>query len=142
LLLDASVTASELPSSSTTTGHKLRILVADDNEDAAQSLATLLEAVGHEVATAYDGLDAVESAAALRPDVVVLDIGMPTLDGYEAARRIRAGLGGSGMLLIALTGWGQPGDQRQAAAAGFNLHLTKPVDPTKIVAMLAEHRRC
>jgi len=118
----------------------LRILVADDNEDAADSLSLVLEAAGHHVTTVYDGLAAVESAASLRPDAVILDIGMPKLDGYGAARRIREEPWGSAVFLIALTGWGQPEDRRQAADAGFDLHLTKPVDPTMLARVLADRK--
>lgn len=113
----------------------LRILLADDNHDATESLAMLLQFEGHEVHVAHDGAAAVEAAARLLPDVALLDIGMPTLNGYEAARRIRALPGGSRMLLIALTGWGKDEDRRSARDAGFDDHFTKPVD------LAALHRR-
>jgi signal transduction histidine kinase len=119
---------------------KLRILIADDNEDAADSMSLLLAAAGHDVTTVYDGLAAVESAATVRPDTVILDIGMPILDGYGAARRIREEPWGAAVFLIALTGWGQPEDRRHAAEAGFDLHLTKPVDPVRLAAVLADGR--
>ncbi len=106
----------------------LRIVVADDNRDAADSLARMLRILGHEVFTAYDGAQAVDRAEAERPDLVLLDIGMPHLNGYEAARRIRGESWGATMVLIALTGWGQEEDRRQAAEAGFDDHLVKPVD--------------
>jgi len=115
-----------------------KVLVADDNTDAAESLAMLLELMGNEVRTAADGLEAVEVAQAFRPDVAVLDIGMPRLDGNGAARRIRAAEWGRGMALVALTGWGQVEDRRRTAEAGFDLHLTKPVDPTTLDALLNE----
>ena len=140
-LASASASTMQPTQSSIAPTSKLRIVVADDNQDAADSLALLLEAGGHEVETVYDGLAAVQAAATMRPDVVVLDIGMPTLDGYGAARRIRAEPWGREMFLIALTGWGQPADRHQAAEAGFDLHLTKPVDPLQLEAVLAERPR-
>jgi PAS domain S-box-containing protein len=108
-----------------------RILVVDDNRDAADSLCMILKARGHEVRVAYDGLEAVGAAVAFQPDVVLLDIGLPKLSGYEAAPRIRAALGDR-VLLIAVTGWGQEEDRRRARDAGFDHHLTKPVDPAAI----------
>ncbi|VTT98138.1 histidine kinase : Chemotaxis protein methyltransferase CheR OS=Polaromonas naphthalenivorans (strain CJ2) PE=4 SV=1: PAS_9: PAS_4: PAS_9: PAS_4: PAS_9: PAS_8: PAS_4: PAS_8: PAS_3: PAS_3: HisKA: HATPase_c: Response_reg [Gemmataceae bacterium] len=114
-----------------------RVLVADDNRDAADSLAMMLRLRGHEVHTAYDGRAAVEAAARLRPDVAVLDIGMPGLTGYDAARRIRAESWGRDMTLVAVTGWGQEEDKRRATEAGFDRHLTKPVDPAALEEFLA-----
>lgn len=105
-----------------------RVLVCDDNEDAAMVLGMLLRTLGHEVHTVHDGLAAVEQAAEFHPQVIILDIGMPRLDGYEAARRIRALPGGHDLRLIALTGWGQDKDKLRAREAGFDEHLTKPVD--------------
>jgi signal transduction histidine kinase len=105
-----------------------RVLVADDNRDAADSLAMMLKLAGNEVRTAYDGEQAVEQAEAFRPDLVLLDIGMPKLNGYEAARRIREQPSGHAMILVALTGWGQEEDKRRADEAGFHHHLVKPVD--------------
>jgi PAS domain S-box-containing protein len=119
----------------------LRILVVDDNEDAADSMALLLELDGHEVRTARDGLHAVEAAAQWTPDVVLLDIGLPQLDGYEVARRIRAQRHGvNGVMLIAITGWGQDEDRRRSRDAGFNAHLTKPVDYGDLNKLLAQWR--
>ncbi len=115
-----------------------RILVADDNQDAADSLALLLTMMGGEVRTAYEGLAALEAAAAFRPDVIVLDIGMPGLNGYEAARCIREQTWGKAPLLIALTGWGQEEDRRQSEEAGFDHHLAKPVEPNVLLRLLAE----
>ncbi len=115
----------------------LRILVADDNQDAATSLALLLRIMGHETRTAHDGLEALDAAAAFRPDVTLLDIGMPQLNGYDVCRRIRQQAWGKGMVLIALTGWGQEDDKRQAQEAGFDHHLTKPVDPAALEKLLA-----
>jgi PAS domain S-box-containing protein len=118
-------------------GTKCRVLIADDNRDSADSLAMLLQIMGNEVGTAYDGEQAVEAAAALRPEVVVLDLGMPKLDGYEACRRIREQPWGRGMFLIALTGWGQEEDRHRTAEAGFNQHMVKPVDPDVLMKLLA-----
>lgn len=108
--------------------HPCRILVVDDNRDSAESLAMLLSLSGHEVRTANDGLAALDVARAFRPRVVLLDLGMPRLNGYDAARAIRAEPWGSNLVLIALTGWGQEEDKRRTAEAGFNAHLIKPVD--------------
>jgi CheY-like chemotaxis protein/two-component sensor histidine kinase len=116
---------------------KCRVLVADDNRDAAESMGTMLRLLGHEVRTVRDGLQAVEEAAAFRPDIILLDIGMPRLNGYEAARRIRRERWGKDMLLVALTGWGQEEDKRRAAEAGFDRHMTKPVDPRHVEQLLA-----
>jgi len=115
-----------------------RVLVADDLRDSADSMALVLELAGHEVRAAYDGAEAVELARAALPDVVVLDIGMPRLDGYAACRAIRALPGGDRILMIALTGWGQPEDRRKAREAGFDHHLTKPVDPMRLRELLAK----
>jgi CheY-like chemotaxis protein/two-component sensor histidine kinase len=104
-----------------------RILVVDDNKDAADSLGMLLRMMGNEVRTAHDGLEAVGAAAVFRPDVVLLDIGLPKLNGYDAARRIRAERGDN-VMLIALTGWGQEEDRRRSKEAGFDHHMTKPVE--------------
>ncbi|HWI83076.1 ATP-binding protein [Ramlibacter sp.] len=109
-----------------------RILVVDDNVDAAATLAELLRMMGWEVAVANDGLSALEAVAAHSPEIVLLDIGLPDITGYEVARRIRAGAGSRQPRLVALTGWGQEQDKRMAAQAGFDEHWTKPVDPTRL----------
>ncbi len=114
-----------------------RILVVDDNRDAADSLALMLQLMGHETHTGHDGLEAVALAAAHQPEVVLLDIGMPNLDGYGAARRIRELPGAADIVLVALTGWGQEEDRRKSAAAGFNRHLVKPVDLAALQDVLA-----
>ncbi|HWM93790.1 MAG TPA: ATP-binding protein, partial [Thermoanaerobaculia bacterium] len=115
-----------------------RILVVDDNRDAADSLALLLRMKGNEVHTAYDGLEAIGAVAVFHPDVVLLDIGLPKLDGYEAARRIREQGGGAGIMLVALTGWGQEEDRRRSKEAGFDHHMTKPVEFAALQKLLAE----
>jgi PAS domain S-box-containing protein len=116
---------------------KRRILVVDDLRDSADSLAMMLRLLGHDIRTAYDGLEAVRTAEAFRPDVVLLDIGLPKLNGYETARRIRTEPWGSSIALVALTGWGQDQDKRRSAEAGFDHHLTKPVDPAVLRQLLA-----
>jgi CheY-like chemotaxis protein len=113
-----------------------RILVAEDSRDAADMLRMMLEYTGHEVRVAFDGVDAVAQAAVFRPQIALLDIGMPRMDGYEAARRIRAALGAS-VVLVALTGWGQDDDKARARAAGFDHHLTKPADPDKLQQLVS-----
>jgi CheY-like chemotaxis protein len=117
----------------------LRVLVVDDNQDAAESLAILLRHAGCDVRTAHDGLEAVGAAAVFRPEVAILDLGLPGLNGYEVARRIRKDLG-TGVLLIAVTGWGQDEDRRRTAAAGFDHHLTKPVELDELRRLLAALR--
>jgi CheY-like chemotaxis protein len=117
-------------------GRTQRVLVVDDNRDAVESLAILLEMMGYEVRTAGDGLEAVTETQAFSPDVVLLDIGLPVLNGYEAAERIRALDGGGSVVLVALTGWGQEEDRRRSREAGFDHHLVKPVDPDALEALL------
>jgi PAS domain S-box-containing protein len=116
---------------------KCRILVVDDNQDAAHSLALMLQVTGHETRTASDGLEATQAAAAFLPDVIVLDIGLPKMNGYEVARHIRRQPWGTSMALIALTGWGQEEDKRRAFEAGFDQHLTKPVQTVALEKLLA-----
>jgi len=115
-----------------------RILVADDFPQSAETLARLLRHDGSEVRVAQDGAEAFDTAAEFRPDVVVLDIAMPKLNGYEAARKIRAQPWGRHMVLIALTGWGQQQDRRRTQDAGFDAHLTKPVNFAAIMDLLAK----
>ncbi|HVF59787.1 MAG TPA: ATP-binding protein [Thermoanaerobaculia bacterium] len=118
-------------------GAPLRILVVDDNRDAAATLALLLELTGHDVRTAHDGVEALAAASEFRPDVVLLDIGLPKLNGYEVARRIRSQPRGQGVVLIAITGWGQEEDKRQSQEAGFDQHIVKPVDPATLLKLLS-----
>ncbi|HET9472533.1 MAG TPA: response regulator, partial [Steroidobacteraceae bacterium] len=112
------------------------ILIADDNQDALESLALMLRMEGHEVHCASDGEEALALAGLRRPEIVVLDVGMPKLDGCEVARRIRAESWGRGAVLVALTGWGQEVDRRRSREAGFDMHLVKPVDPATLCDML------
>ena len=114
-----------------------RILVADDNADALETLATVLELGGHEVFSAANGSLALECAERHLPEVALLDIGMPLLDGYEVARRIRAQAWGKRITLVALTGWGQDSDRRRSQEAGFDSHLVKPLDLEKLTQLLA-----
>ena len=116
----------------------LRILIVDDNRDGADSLAMMLKIMGNDTRTAYDGEEAVAAAAEFQPDVILLDIGLPKLNGYEACRRIREQAGGKELVIIAQTGWGQEEDRQRTHEAGFDHHLVKPVDPTALMKLLAE----
>ena len=114
----------------------LRILVVDDNRDAADSLAMLLRATGNDIRTAYDGLEAVQVASEFRPEVVLLDIGLPKIDGHEVAQRIRKEPWGRQMCLIAVTGWSDETDRARSRAAGFDHHLVKPLDTGRLAQLL------
>jgi len=114
-----------------------RILVVDDNKDAVDSLALLLSIIGQDVVAARDGIDALTQFERFGPEVVVLDLGLPGINGYEVARRIREVDGGRRVTLVALTGWGQDEDRRRSIAAGFDYHLVKPVDFEALKALLA-----
>jgi two-component system, chemotaxis family, CheB/CheR fusion protein len=119
------------------TAKGLRILIVDDNRDAAGMLAMLLQFSGHETHTAHDGVEAVEATTKLEPDVILLDIGLPRMSGYEAARQIREQQEQPGRpLLVALTGWGQDEDRRRTEEAGFDVHLVKPVDVAALGKLL------
>ena len=117
-----------------------RILVADDNRDAAESLATLLELEGHHVTLAYDGADALQAYDRVRPQICLLDIGMPLRTGNEVASEIRSREDGRGPTLVAITGWGQDADRSLALASGFDHHMTKPVDPAQLLRLIGELR--
>jgi CheY-like chemotaxis protein len=114
-----------------------RVLIVDDNEDGAESLAMLLQLEGHETHKASDGVAAVQAAERLRPDVVLLDIGLPILNGYEACARIRQMPWGKHLLLVALTGWGQEEDRQRSKDAGFDTHMVKPVDFDALLKLVA-----
>jgi len=118
-------------------GRPLRILVLEDDREGATSLARLLRLWGHEVRVSYDGPSALRIAAEAHPEVALLDIGLPGMDGYEVAQRLRERMAGD-TLLIALTGFGQIEDMASAREAGFDLHLTKPVDPKRLRRLVAE----
>ena len=115
----------------------LRILVADDNRDAAETLGVLLEIMGHEVRRVHDGQAAVDEAAVFDPQLVLLDIGMPKLNGYETCRLIRDQAGGAGRTLVAITGWGQPQDVQKATDAGFDRHMVKPMEVNALLQLIA-----
>jgi CheY-like chemotaxis protein len=117
-----------------------RFLVVDDNEDLATSLASLLRLSGREAQVAHDGASAVRAVAAVRPDVVLLDIGMPKMNGYEACRRMRETPGGEQLLIVAMTGWGQSEDRERSRLAGFDAHVVKPVRHAALMELLAELR--
>ena len=116
------------------------MLIVDDNRDAADMLAEVMRLMGDEVSTAYDGVEGLAQAAALRPEVVILDLGMPRLDGYGTCRALRATEWGRAMTVVALTGWGQPADLQRAAEAGFDGHLVKPVAPDVLARTIEELR--
>jgi CheY-like chemotaxis protein len=113
------------------------VLVVDDNRDSAETMVETLKLLGHRPAAVYDGDEAVERAEAMRPHVVLLDLGLPRVDGYETARRIRAKPWGRDVVLVAMTGWGQDEDRRRTRSAGFDEHLVKPV-PVDRLALLLE----
>ena len=114
-----------------------RILVVDDNRDGADSLTLTLQIMGNEVRTAYDGQEGMDTASEFRPGVLLLDIGLPKLNGYEVCRRIREQSWGKDVMLIAITGWGQDDDRRRSKEAGFDHHMVKPVDPQFLMKILA-----
>jgi CheY-like chemotaxis protein len=118
-------------------GDSRRILVVDDNVDAADMMRALLELSGHQVLVAHDGPAALEAAAGFKPHIGLLDIGLPTMDGYELARRIRAEPATRSMFLVAVTGWGQAEDRQRSREHGFDAHLTKPADPDAVLRLIA-----
>jgi CheY-like chemotaxis protein len=122
---------------STPAGHSSRVLVVDDNVDAAESLALLLEAAGHQVRMAFDGLSALQAAADFRPQVVLLDLGLPGLDGFEVAKRLRQQPAQNGVVLVAVTGYGQDADRQRSRDAGFDHHLVKPAEFKQVQSILA-----
>ena len=126
------------PAAAVNGGRSLRVLVVDDNKDAASSLALLLQIKGHQVALAHDGPAALDAARDQRPEVVILDIALPGMDGYEVARRLRDEEGTRQALLVAMTGYGQEDDHRRSRQAGFNHHLVKPVDFAELQKLFAE----
>jgi CheY-like chemotaxis protein len=118
-----------------------RILVADDNNDAAEAMAVLLQLAGHDVRTANDGIEALAVAETFEPQIVLLDLGMPRMDGYEAARRMRRQAWGRNATLVALTGWGQQQDRQRTSDAGFDAHLVKPATEFDLLQAIASGRR-
>ena len=128
----AAATARPVPNA----GMQRRILVVDDNQDSADSSAMVMELMGHATATAYSGEQALEVGESFQPDVMLLDIGLPGMSGYDVARRVRAEDWGRDVVLIAVTGWGQEDDRRKSAESGFNHHLVKPIDTVELVGLL------
>jgi CheY-like chemotaxis protein len=116
---------------------RYRVLVVDDNRDGADALAMALQLSGNETETAYDGPEAVLKAQAFTPDVILLDIGLPGMDGNDTCRAIRSVPGGNDVALIAITGWGQEEDRRNSTAAGFDAHLVKPVIFAELIQLIA-----
>jgi len=125
----------------TTAPSRFKILVVDDNHDSALSLAMMLSIMGHDTRTAHDGESALATAETFLPDVVLLDIGLPKLNGYEVAQRIRGNAWGASMYLIAITGWGQEEDRQRSREVGLNLHMVKPVEPAALEELLASLRQ-
>jgi CheY-like chemotaxis protein len=120
-----------------TAAYRVRVLVVDDNRDTAESMASMLDILGGEIRTAFDGRQALDAVQSFQPDLVFLDIGMPGMSGLDVARRIRQERVTDPVLLAALTGWGQEEDRRQSQAAGFDWHLVKPIDMTTLQEVLA-----
>jgi CheY-like chemotaxis protein len=116
---------------------RFKILVVDDNHDSALSMAMMLQIMGHDTRTAHDGESALSTAETFLPEVVLLDIGLPKLNGYEVAQRIREQDWGQSMFLIAVTGWGQDEDRQRSREVGLNLHMVKPVEPAALEKLLA-----
>jgi len=116
------------------------VLVVDDNGDAAESLAALLQAYGATVAVACDGADALHTGAVFRPDVIFMDLGMPVLDGWDATRHLRTTEWGAHVLMVALSGWAQAEDRERSRTAGFDHHLAKPIEP-EVAVRLASGRQ-
>jgi CheY-like chemotaxis protein len=127
------------PGNSTLKPARRNVLVADDNKDAADTLGLLLEMSGYAVTVAHSGAEALEELRQNLPDAAILDIGMPDLSGYEVARRFRESSSRRDIFLLAVTGWGQQDDIARAKAAGFDEHLTKPVDPDRVEQMLRDY---
>jgi CheY-like chemotaxis protein len=119
------------------TTHK-RILLVEDNADIGETLRDLLEILGHDVELVNDGLRGVQRALESRPEVMLVDIGLPGIDGYEVARQVRASAHGGAVIMLALTGYGRPEDRKKARDAGFDAHLVKPVDPDELLRTLVQ----
>ena len=134
---DSDVPAPSPNEASAAANSLLRILIVDDNRDGANSLATMLRLLGNETRTVYDGEEALVAAAQFQPDVVLLDLGLPKLNGYEVCRRLRQQMREPELVIIAQTGWGQQEDRQHTQEAGFDHHLVKPIDPVALMKMLA-----
>lgn len=118
----------------------LDVLIADDNADAAETLARILETAGHAVRVVYNGTAAMAAALIDPPDVLLLDIGLPGADGWQVARRVRTGLAGRGCLIVAVTGYDTPADRRRSSESGIDHHLAKPADPDALLGLLDRRR--
>ena len=118
-----------------------RVLLVDDNRDVARSMARLIRLLGHDIRVAFDGPEAVQIGGEFKPDVVLMDIGLPKLNGYDAAREMRSTPWGEKMTLVAVTGWGREIDMRRSHESGFDRHLTKPVEPDVLEALLSSYSR-
>ena len=140
MLANKAMADSQRSSGPTPPAQRFKILVVDDNHDSALSMAMMLSILGHETRTAHDGESAVATAESFLPDVVLLDIGLPKLNGYEVAQRIRGNAWGESMYLIAVTGWGQEEDRQRSTEVGLNQHMVKPVEPAALEKLLAELR--
>jgi CheY-like chemotaxis protein len=136
LVLGQALAAPSLPNAKQTPRARRRILVVDDNRDFANTLAALLETFGHEVRTVYDGRTAVAIAGEYRPDAVLLDIGLPEMNGYDVARELRQAPGLGHVTLVAFTGYGQEEDRRRVREAGFDFHLVKPVEAAELARLI------
>jgi CheY-like chemotaxis protein len=128
------------PTETAVAAQPLRVLLADDDRDGAMTLATLLQLEGHDVRTVHGGQEALDAAREFKPAVVLLDIGMPKITGYEAARRLRHRYGDDCPVLVAVTAWKQASDRILASLAGFDHHVAKPYDPSQLVNLLASLR--
>jgi CheY-like chemotaxis protein len=138
MVLDEVVEADVQPPCAPLPAQPQRILVVDDNRDSAKSLAMLLKLIGNETFVAHDGVEALEVAEHMRPDVVLLDIGLPKMNGRDVCRVMRSKSWGYKISIVAMTGWGQEGDRRKSTDAGFDHHLVKPVGLAVLASVLAE----
>jgi len=136
VLVAGAETAPQSPKHDASLVASRRVLVVDDSEDGAESMAMILQFAGHETCKAYDGVAALEAAERFRPDVVLLDIGLPRMNGYEVCRRLRQEAWGREMTIVALTGWGQEEDRNRSKEAGFDMHMVKPVDFDALLQLL------
>jgi two-component system OmpR family response regulator len=138
--MSATLTTHSSPARESAKLARLDILIAEDNTDGAESLAHILERAGYSVRVVFDGQAAVAAALIDPPDVILMDIGLPRMDGWEAARRIVLGLNNRRCFLVALTGYDRPEDRRRSREAGFHMHLAKPVDPEELLEILGHYR--
>jgi CheY-like chemotaxis protein len=131
----------QITTTTTTTGTRRRVLLVDDNKDVASSMSRWLRLIGHDVRVALDGIEAIRIAEQFRPEVALLDLAMPNVSGYDVARTLRSASWGKNMTIVAVTGWGREDDQRRSADAGFDRHMTKPVDPLALEIFLESANR-